>query len=51
MSKMVDAGAASALLIGVIPTIVSPLGVVLKLHFDKLRLIVNTRYVNKHLAK
>ncbi len=47
ISEMVEAGAASALPTGVIPTVVSPLGVVPKPHSDKLRLIVNMRYVNK----
>jgi hypothetical protein len=48
---MVEAGADSALPIGVIPTVVSPLGVVPKPHSDKLLLIVNTRYANNHLVK
>ena len=48
---MVDANAASVFPIGAIPTIVSPLGVVPKPHFAKLRLIVNIIYVNEHLAK
>ena len=48
---MLEAGAASLLPIGVHPTDVSPLGVVSKPHSDKLRLIINMRYVNKHLAK
>ena len=45
--EMVEAGAASALSTGGIPTVVSPLGVVPKPHSDKLRLIVNMRYVNR----
>jgi hypothetical protein len=50
IADMVEAGAASALPTGVIPTVVSPLGVVPKPHSDKLRLIVNMRYVNDHLV-
>ena len=48
---MLEAWAASVLLAGVDPRIVSPLGVVSKPHSDKLRLIINMRYVNEHLAK
>ena len=48
---MVKVGAASDLSYIVIPTVVSPLGVVPKPHSDKLRLIVNLRYVNEHLVK
>jgi hypothetical protein len=51
IADMVEAGAASALPTGVIPTVVSPLGVVPKPHSDILRLIVNMRYVNEHLVK
>jgi hypothetical protein len=51
VAEMVEAGAASALPTGVIPTVVSPLGVVPKPHSDNLRLIVNMRYVNEHLVK
>jgi hypothetical protein len=51
IADMVEAGAASELPSGVIPTVVSPLGVVPKPHSDKLRLIVNMRYVNDHLVK
>ena len=51
VSDMVINGVASALPPGVIPTVVSPLGVVPKPHSDKLRLIVNMRYVNQHLVK
>jgi hypothetical protein len=51
IADMVEAGAASALPRGIIPTVVSPLGVVPKPHSDKLRLIVNMRYVNNHLVK
>ena len=50
IADMVKVGAASALPSGVIPTLVSPLGVVPKPHSDKLRLIVNMRYDNEHLA-
>jgi len=48
---MDEVGAASALLFGVIPTVVSPLGVIPNPHSEKLRLIVNMRYVNNHLVK
>jgi hypothetical protein len=48
---MVEAGAASVLPTGGIPTVVSPLGLVPKPHSEKLRIIVNMRYVNKHLVK
>ncbi len=51
IADMVEAGAASALPTGIIPTVVSPLGVIPKPHSDKLRLIVNTRYINDHLVK
>jgi hypothetical protein len=51
ISDMVEAGAASALPTGVIPTVVSPLGVVPKPQSNKLRLVVNMRYVNEHLVK
>jgi hypothetical protein len=47
----VEACAASALPTGVIPTVVSPLGVVSKPHSEKVRRIVNMRYVNIHLVK
>ena len=50
IADMEEVGAASALPSGVIPTVVSPLGVVPKPHSDKLRLIVNMRYVNDHLV-
>ena len=33
------------------PDVVSPIGVVPKPHLDKFRLVINMRYVNKHLAK
>ena len=48
---MVEVGAASALPIGVILTVVSPLGVISKPRSDKLRLIVNIIYVNNRLVK
>jgi hypothetical protein len=51
ISDMVEACAASALPFGVIPTVVSPLGVVPKPDSEKLRLIANMRYVNNHLVK
>jgi hypothetical protein len=46
IADMLEAGAASLLPTGVRPTGVSPLGVVSKPHSDKLRLIINMRYVN-----
>jgi hypothetical protein len=33
------------------PTVVKHIGVVRKPHSDKFRLVINIRYVNKHLAK
>jgi len=33
------------------PDVVSPIGVVKKPHSDKFRLVINMRYVNKHLTK
>ena len=51
VTEMLEAGAVSVLPSGVIPTVVSPLGVVPKPNSDKHRLIVNVRYVNEHLAK
>jgi hypothetical protein len=44
ISDMVEAGAASALPTGVLPTVVSPPGVFLKPHSEKVRLIVNMSY-------
>ncbi len=51
ISDMLEAGAASVLPPGVRSTVVSPLGVVTKAHSTKLRLIIDMRYVNEHLAK
>ncbi len=51
ISDMIKAGAASVLPSGVIPTVVSPLGVVTKSHPTKLRLVIDMRYVNEHLTK
>ena len=51
IADMVEVGAASALPPAVIPTVVSPPDVVPKPHSDKLRLIVNMRYVNDHPVK
>ena len=48
---MLEAGAVSALPTSVIPTVVSPLGVVPKPHWDKLRLIVNLNYLINHLVE
>ena len=51
--KFVDAAVSQLLSVGAIqqgrqcPMVVSPLGVVTKTNSDKLRLIVNVRYVNK----
>ena len=51
ISDIIEAGATSALPTGVIPTVVNLFGVVPKPHSEKLRLIVNTRYVNNILVK
>jgi hypothetical protein len=48
---MLEAGAVSILPSGVLPTIISPLGVVPKPNSEKLRLVVNMKYVNMHLSK
>jgi hypothetical protein len=50
ISDMVEVGATSALPFGVIPRVVIPFGVVPKPHSEKLRLVVNMRYVNDHLV-
>ena len=51
IQEMLEAGAITELPPGERPTVVSPLGVVPKPRSDKLRLIINMRHVNKHLAK
>ena len=51
IKEMVEAGAFTRLPRGQRPTVVSPIGVVAKPHSEKFRLVINTRYVNKHLAK
>ena len=51
ISEIVEVGDASVLPIGLIATVMSPLGVVPKPHSDKLRPIVNMRYVSNHLVK
>jgi hypothetical protein len=51
IKEMVESGALTRLPRGQRPTVVSPIGVVTKPHSDKLRLVINMRYVNKHLAK
>ena len=51
IKAMVEAGALTRLLRGQRPTVVSPIGVIPKPHSDKFRLVINMRYVNKHLAK
>jgi hypothetical protein len=48
---MLEAGAVSVLPSGTLPIVVNPLGVVPKPRSDKLRLVVNMKYVNEHLAK
>ncbi len=48
---MIEAGAASVLPSGVIPTLISPLEVVTKSHSTKLRLVIDIRYVNEHLTQ
>ena len=50
IKEMVEAGALTRLLRGQRPTVVSPIGVVPKPHSDKFRLVINMRYVIKHLA-
>ena len=51
IAKMREVGASSTLPPSVRPRLISPLGVVSKPHFDKLRLVVYMRYVNEHLFK
>ena len=51
VAEMLEAGAVSVLPSGVLPKVVSPLGFVAKSSSKKVRLIVNMRYVNEHLAK
>ena len=51
IKEMVEAGALTRLPRGQRPTVVSPIGVVAKPHSEKFRLVINTSYVNKHLAK
>jgi hypothetical protein len=51
IKEMVESGALTRLPRGQRPTVVSPIGVVTKPHSDKFRLVINMRYVNKHLAK
>ena len=51
IKEMVEAGALTRLPRGQRPTVVSPIGVVAKPHSEKFRLVINTRYVNNHLAK
>jgi hypothetical protein len=51
VSDMLETGAVSALPSGVLPTVISPLGVVPKSNSEKLRLVVNMKYVNMHLSK
>jgi hypothetical protein len=51
VAEMLEAGAVSVLPSGILPFVVSPLGVVPKPRSDKLRLVVNMKYVNEHLAK
>jgi len=51
VSEMLVAGAVTTLPSGVLPTVISPLGVVPKPNSKKLRLVVNMKYVNMHLSK
>jgi hypothetical protein len=51
IKEMVEAGALTRFLRGQRPMVVSPIGVVPKPHLDKFRVVINMRYVNKHLAK
>jgi hypothetical protein len=49
--EMMEACAVSFLPSGVLPTVISPLRVVPNPISDKLRLVVNMKYVNEHLVK
>ena len=51
ISEMLEACTASALHLVVRPMIINPLGIVLKSHLDKLRLLVNMSYVNENRFK
>ena len=51
IKKIVEAGAYTRLRKGHRPTVINPIDVVPKPHLDKLRLVINMRYVNKNLAK
>ena len=51
IAEMLLAGAITQLPFGARPAVVSPLGVVPKPRSEKLRLIINMRYVNRHLIK
>ena len=51
LSEMVASGAATRLPQGQRPAVVSPIGVVPKPRSEKMRLIINMRYVNRHLIK
>jgi hypothetical protein len=48
---MMKACAVSAVPSGVLPTVISPLGLVPKPNSDKLLLVVNMKYVNEHIAR
>ena len=51
VAEMMEACDGSALPSAVLPTVISPLVAVPKLISDKLRLFVNIKYVNEHLAR
>jgi len=51
VAEMMKACYVSVLPSGVLPIIISPLGLVPKPISDKLRLVVNMNYVNEHLAR
>ena len=51
MKEMVEVGALTRLPRSHRPTVVSPIDVVTKPHSDKFLLVINMKYVNKHLAK
>ncbi len=51
VAEMLAADAVTLFPPGERPLVVSPLGVVPKRGTDKFRLVVNMRYVNKHLGK
>ena len=51
VAEMMKACSVSVLPSGALPTMIGPLGVIPKPISDKLRLVVNMKYVNEHLAR